>query len=806
MITWFQSVWQDALHAFTAFRRQRVFVISVVVVLGLGIGLVTALFTVLNATILRPWRVRDPQGIVLVRARPTAGQPFGVISFAEYFYLREHLQSVSDLAMSIRGGERIQYVRGGESEHRQLQFVSANYFQTLQETVQVGRGFVAADEDYRTPRPVVIIGDRLWRDRFAASPSIAGTTILIREQPFTVIGVAERGFADVVASRIDLWLPLSTLPLGSSGISAEVFRDPVHPGGLIAARLRKGTSRSQAEAEMDALSRRFRLSVSIPSNGLVTTDTRPMNQPNDALRRQVSILSLLSLSLALILLVACANVGNILLARALSRQREIAIRLSLGASRRRVVRQLVTETLLLSSMAGAVAFGMAALAPALILSLANNTLSRPEYFAPDGTVLVFALALSVVAALAAGLAPALRVTKTPSLAALTSRYGAQTGAGSLRSVLLATQVAVSAVLLLSASLLTRAVSHVSSFQPNVAVNDVQVATVVLPADVAEERRQAVYRSLRDHSYPSPFLGVAWDLDSPFMTNGRTLWLRHPHDGLETYRPLALRTVSTNYFAVLGIKLLSGRAFEADSNRREIVVSESAARQLWGNESAIGKSLISRGSGGVTGEAHSVVGVARDVQVMPTTPEPVIYLTVNNPPDPLFVIRGPVLEARDRFQTVVSALEPAARISSRSLVDSLRQAASDSILGSRVAWSVGIVALCLAFVGSFGMFSYTVEERHREIGVRLALGASPARIIGFLLSLSGRPVLAGVVGGFGLSWLVTPVLRQFLYGLSPFDPIAYMQVVLIIAVAAVFATCVPAWRASRVDPTVALQAE
>lgn len=325
------------------------------------------------------------------------------------------------------------------------------------------------------------------------------------------------------------------------------------------------------------------------------------------LRRHVQVYALLFVSLGMVLLVTCANIGNLLLARGLSRQREIVVRFSLGATRARVVRQLLTEAAVLSCLGGIVGLGIAALVPRLVLHLAGNTLSRPDYFSPDALVFGFAFALSLLAALVTGLMPALRVTRSSSLSAVAGRYETVIRGGRLRSALLTTQVAVTTVLLVSAGLLTRAASEASSVDPGIDMADLHVLDVALPGDTDPDRRTAVWRAVAEQLIGDPTLSVAWALGSPFGTTDPLLRVRRASDPPESQRLASLRSVSSNYFDVLKIPLLTGRPPVATAERVEIVVSESLARQLWPIQDPLGQVVL--GSYGAPAELrYEVVGV------------------------------------------------------------------------------------------------------------------------------------------------------------------------------------------------------
>ena len=347
----FVPLWQDLRYAARSVVRQPGFAVSVIGILALGTGPVTALFSTFNGRLLRPWPVRDPSSIAVVTPIPGPKEQYGDLSNVEFQYLREQTRTFAHLATWMPGGGPIAY--GKTNVDVQWNFVSANYFDMLGVRVQMGRGFRGDEEDYTSPRAVAVISERLWREYFGAPASILGDTILVYGQPFTIVGVAEAGFFDVEWHiRRDVWMPRPSVAValasfGSPGTQLKSLADP-RRGGVerVAGRLAPGISRAAALAELDVLGRQFRRTVPMDAHGYTLRDTRPVSLDPRALSRQLPVLRTLFGALMLVMLLACVNAGNLILARGLSRQRELAIRLSLGASRWRVTRQLLIEALL----------------------------------------------------------------------------------------------------------------------------------------------------------------------------------------------------------------------------------------------------------------------------------------------------------------------------------------------------------------------------------------------------------------------------------------------------------------------------
>jgi len=805
LMPWLVSLGQDVRYLLRAFRRQPIFSMSVILILTFGIGLVTALFTVINARLFRPWPVPDPSSIVVIQPRPAAGDRYGSLSHIEYRYFREHARSFSHLATSIPGGSPVGRPDGRMFATLQTKFISANYFDALRIGMTIGRGFLPEEEDYRTPKAVVIISERVWREHLGSDPGLVGSPIRVGDLLATVVGVAERGFADVRGSfRVDLWLPLPTLAIAHNGEffahTMRSFDNPRHSGNPIFGRLRPGVTAEQARAELDVLSRQFRAPLAMEAPGLSVADTRPFSTNHENVRGNVPTHSLMLFALFLVMLLACANAGNLVLAQTIARRDEIAIRLALGASRWRVARQLITETLVLSLIAGAAALYLAATVPPLFIRLQGSEISNHEHLGPDAVVFAFALLMSMIACAFASVGPVLRATRATAIGKGKDKAMGGPPRHGLRFALLATQIALSTVLLLGAGLLTRAISHAMSLDPGFAIGESQEVSIDLPRQAAPD---ALLR-IREALTTAGVQPMAFSTLRPITTARMEVGVRHTNQESERSRRLVLRPVSASYFAVLGIPVLEGRPFAERIGPRELVVSQSAARLLWPNENPIGKRLFS-GSADAAPQHDEIVGVVADVATTGLGElEPVIYKPVRAPAVVLIRDLSPAVSAQ--VAAIVQSTVPGAKAAARPLVDEMRDSLDGLAIGSGIAWVLGLLALGLAMLGAFGVFASMVEERRAEIGVRMALGASRSRVVGLVLHRATRPVLAGLAAGVVLSLGVTPVLRRALYGMSPFDPIAYLEIAGLLLVTSLAASWIPAARATRVEPAVALRGE
>jgi predicted permease len=437
---------------------------------------------------------------------------------------------------------------------------------------------------------------------------------------------------------------------------------------------------------------------------------------------------------------------------------------------------------------------------------------RPEFYRVGTPVFWLALGMSALTALVCGVAPALRTTRLDLASVAAERHGNTTSGTRLRRTLLAAQIALAAVLLTGAGLLTRAIDHVLSIDPGFALNELQTMSVQVPAGVAGPRGRAFFLRLDEALKQSGLPPVAI-VDTMPLVDNRAVFPLRDREG-QIYMP-ADRGVSPNYFDVMGIRLIAGRA-AADGmikteegtsyfETHEIVVSQSMAQHLWPGENPLGK-IVRSGFRADELSTDEVVGVVADAASASIAErEPTVY-QMGALFSPTLIVRDLSPAVVDRVRALATTIQARAIISSRPLTDVARDTLFATIVLSRVAWGIGALAVLLALVGAFGVFSYIVEERRREIGIRIALGARGPEVVRFVVGNTQRTVAAGLLLGFGLSAVLVPLLRRFLYGLSPFDPVSYLLVALILSAAVALATWIPARRATRVDPAVTLRSD
>jgi predicted permease len=506
---WLESLWQDVAYAVRTLRRQPGFTATALLSLGSAIGLNTSLFTIFNAVALRPWPVHDPSRVVLVhRFTPQGVGSFGI---AELRYFAEHSKTFSGL-IAMSNGERVKI----DDQPSQLTFVSGGYFRVLGVNMERGRGFLEDEDRVGAPQPVIVIGHDLWQNRFGGDPLIIGRSIRLDGIPFTVVGVTPSDFTGTNPLRNDIWTPLSARLLLRPNDPSVVnwLTSPDYCCTPVAGRLAPNVTRTRAQAELAILLDNFRAAnrLSGPRPAVILSGTAWMESPRK--KRQV-IPSMLALFLAvtLVLLLACANVGNLLLARAAARQREIAVRLSLGGGRFRILRQLMAESILLALAASGLGFAMSLVAPAALMrSLAAD---QAFHVAPDLNLLAYTILIALLSCLSFGLAPALHGVRWGISAALKAgadRGGAAQARLPLRSVLLAVQVAISVVLLVNAGLLVQGMRRSQALDPGFDIRNVTVLSIDLPAsEYAGPRTAALTRDLLaqlERSRDLPACGLA----------------------------------------------------------------------------------------------------------------------------------------------------------------------------------------------------------------------------------------------------------------------------------------------------------
>jgi putative ABC transport system permease protein len=777
-----RTLWQDLRYGARILMKHPGFTAVAMITLALGIGANTAIFSVVNSALLRPLPYKDSDRLFIVWERPK-GTPQGrnSPSPANFIDWRDQSQVFEGMAAMIN--QVFNLTGAGEPERLTGQRVSANLFQLLGVQPEMGRTF-SPEDDKADSRPVVILGYGLWRRRFGADPSIVGKTLNLDGRACAVIGVMPQFYN----RRVELWAPTAFSP-------AEANKRHDHYISVIA-RLKPGVSQEQAQAEMETIA--GRLEQQYPQTNLnQSAFLRPLRE--EVVGNIRSGLLILLGAVGLVLLIACANVANLLLARAAARQREIAVRMALGAGRWRISRQLITESVLLAGLGGAAGVLLAFGAVDLLVKFIPDSFARAREASLDGQVLGFATALSLLTGVIFGFAPALQFFR-PSLNEALKEGGRGVGGGGagIRSLLVVSEMALALVLLIGASLLVKSFWRLNSVNLGFRPDHLLTMQLTLPSAKysTDRRRIDFYDQVLERIKNLPGVEAAGvttylPLTSGAGAHGFTIEGRPapPPDQLPWAR---YRMISQDYFRALGVTLLKGRSFDAQDTPGSapvIVISQTMAERYWPGEDPIGK-RIKMGVADSNDPWVSVIGVMADARNvdLKNVIEPFMYSTYQQmaslsflPPQDLAVrTEGDPLSLAAAVRREVWSVDrdlPVSRVQSMEQI--LSQTVSAPRFNMLLLGVFAGLALTLAGVGIYGVMSYSVTQATREIGIRMALGAAFA---------------------------LTRLMETLLFGVSATDPLTLMATPLLLAVVALLACYVPARRATKVDPMVALRTE
>jgi putative ABC transport system permease protein len=801
-----RGVWQDIRYAIRSLARAPGFALAVILILALGIGANVAMFSVVNETMLRPLPYKDPQRLVMGR-RIVERRIGPWVSGQDYYDYRDHSESFEALSASL-GFPGTHTVAGGERPERLPgQQITVDLLPALGVRPALGREFRAEEGEPGGP-DVVILSHGYWQRALGGADDVIGTTLTVDGSPRTVVGVMPPGFRYLL--DVEIWLPLRP---DSDWVTERRFHNC-----LVLGRLKPGVTLAEAQSELDTISAQLEMEHPETNKGkaLLLTDL------GDVLLSDVrpSLLVLMS-SVGLVLLIACGNAASLLLARGSTRRRELAVRSAMGASRAQLVRQLLTESVVLSVLAGAVGTLLANDLQHLISRfLPTNWLGEPRV-ETSMEMLSFALLLSLITGTVAGIVPALRSSRTSLVEGLKTGRGMTDPKGArFRSGLVVAQVALSVILLIGSGLLIRSLALLLSVDTGFNSGNLLTAEIRLPEGEYPEREQRIqlFSSLQERVRALPGVAdVALISQLPFRDPGNDTYAyaadNPPTDPLSQQRSAYQRTVFPGYFKAMGIPLLAGRDIEEGDKRGSslvLVISETMARLLFPGQDAVGRQVVVDVGQLVTCE---VVGVVGDVRLDSLRNEPQMAMYFSYRQRPHFTMRIAVRTAGEppsiaaTFRNAVWELDKSLPIGALATLEehigrSLLRSRTTTILLSLFAG----IALFLAAMGLYGVLAYYVSQRFHEIGVRVALGASPAQVMEQIFRRGAGLTIAGITIGLAGALLITRLIRQMLFGVQPTDPTTFILVSLVFSIVAFIACLVPALRALRVNPISALQAE
>ena len=829
----FDSVWQDLRYGARLLRRNPTFAVVAILTLALGTGANTAIFELVNAVRLRALPVRDPQQLVEVRIdthdkgrtgrfmsdRPFMTEPlFRRISESQAFSSTLAYASVSlDLAA------------GGESHPVQGIWADGNFFSTLGVSARIGRVLTAADDRPGCGAPGAVLSDAFWRRHFGAAPSAIGQTLLLDGHPFEVIGVTPPSFFGVEVGRsFDVAVPLCAEPAvrgeqSGTGKLDVWFLDVI-------GRLKPGVTQEQADAQLAAMSKTL-FSATLPgaytprdqSDYLAfTLTTRDAGTGVSTLRANYSTpLWLLLGATGVVLLIACANLANLLLARATAREREIAVRLAMGASRRRVVRQMIAESVLIAGMGAAGGLLVADWLSRMLVAFLNTQSTRVFIdLGMDWRVFLFTGGVAALAALFFGLAPALRSTRL-SLSATMKSGGRGSTDGrerfGLRRGLVVAQVSLSLVLITGALLLGRTYQNLMSANPGFRQDGILVASLDLRrTGVDPAGRPAMTRRIEDALKAIPGVdGVAEAFLVPVSGGG---WNNHVLvDGQRKPGNTNLNQVSDGYFSVLRTQVLGGRVFDAGRDTPDsepvAIVNQAFATKFFDGQNPIGRTFQTEGRG-TEHPTYRVIGIVANTKYgdLREAFEPIAYFARSQQktggPFSSFLIHTALPPSRvsDAATAAITGVSPQILVQYQTLSDQVADTLVSERLMAALSLCFGVLAIVIATIGLYGVMSYIVARRRAEIGIRLALGAERSRVVGMIVREAAVLVAIGAGIGVALSVASGRAVASLLYGLQPGDPATLAAAVAGLTLVALSATWLPAHRASRVPPTIALREE
>ena len=811
-----KTFWQDLGHSVRVALKRPGFTFTVVMTLALGIGANATIFTWIKAVLLDPLPgIQRSDQLVEIWGATNHNRALSS-SYLDYLDFRDRNSALSGLmahqmlAMNLGRGEKPERVRGA--------VVSGNYFDVLGVKALLGRTFLPEEDRTPNSHPVAVIGYGLWQRRFGSDPRVIGQKITLNEHDFTIIGVTPAEFGSPFAGyAIDVWTPVMMKDFVARPHFSLTDRNSRWL--ILMGRLKPDATVAQARANIASIARQ--LEEGYPqTNEHLGVEVYSVEQSPYHLKRDLqSSLAVLMAAVAVVLLIACANVANLLLARAASRRKEIAVRVALGGGRLRLTRQMLTESLVLASLGAAIGVTLAFWTARFLPAFLPPSSARGNFHTqPGAMVFAFTAALTVLATFLFGLAPALEASRTDLVTAL-KESTALIGRGSrripLRHGLVVTQVALSMVALISAGLFLRSLQE--AYQANPGFDPHHVLLVSFDPFLSgydEARGREFYRHLVERVRTLPGVQSATLARRLPLTLSGIAFANVTIDGYSAGREEDMRlnyeTVGPNYFQTMRIPLVHGRDFEEwdhESVQRVVVINETMAQLYWPKGGALGQRLK------LTGDWLEIVGIARDVKnrSLSEAPQPFLYLPLlqDYRSNMILVVRTSMNpeQAFHGVQAVVSSLDAGMPMFD---VKTFEEHIGVSLYLQRMAATLlsifGLLALSLASLGLYGVMAYSVSQRTRELGIRISVGAKSADVLKLVLGQTVMLAAIGVAGGLVTAIAVTRFALNLLYGVSPADPATFALIAALLLLVALVAGYFPARRATRIDPTVALRSE
>lgn len=851
-----EALLHDTRYALRRLRKSPAFTASVVLTLALGIGATTCIFTLVQAVLMKSLPVANPDELYRVgkdaRCCYWGGysqeNEFSIFSYDLYKHFRDHTQGFAELAAFQAGESLLGVRRSGRAEAAQGypgEFVSGNYFSMFGISAYAGRLLTGRDDQANAP-PVAVMSYRLWQQRYGSDSSVIGSVFTLDNKPYTVVGITPPGFYGDKLRAIppDFFLPLGTAPL--IGAAGDIHQPDQYWLDLIG-RIRPGANPVSIEAEMRVELKQWLRShwgdMSANDRAKFAEQTlflRPGGSGITGMREEYEHwLQILMLVSAFVLLIVCANVANLMLVRGMERRREISVSMALGAQRRRLVSQALTESLLLSFAGGAAGLGIAFVGTGLILHLVFPRVAGlagvPINASPSLPVLLFAFGVSLITGLAFGIAPAWMSTRVDPIEALRGASRSTSHTGSLpRKMLVVFQVAPSLVLLAASGLLTAALRNLENQKFGFVQNHRTIVRID-PSLVGYRLDQLtqLYSQIRDSLSGIPGVSrVAICQYSPLSGNnwGADVWVDGrpapgPHDDVLS----SWDRVTPEYFKAIGTPIIQGRGISRNdtaASQRVAVISQAFARKFFKHQDPIGKYFAQMGMG--TSHQYRIVGIAQDARYFEDFAKPVgpmffvpeaqhdyspkIPSTEADPGshflhDVVVVSRQGTNISGSKIRKAMASVDPNLPIISiRPLREQVAGQFSQQRLIAQLTSLFGVLSLLLASIGLYGVTAYNVGRRTNEIGVRMALGAGPLQVAALVLRGAFALVVIGLLIGFPLALVAGKFLGSQLYGLNPYDPLVILLAVLALGLSALIASVAPALRASLISPSEALRAD